>query len=263
MTRGPLEPDVEEVGQLRVHDVVVVRRVHDDDVDGTVLDVIEVVARLAGYGDGRRIRGRSPLDGSEKTAGCVGALRVDQGDEFTDALGGLLYRPVIPNAGGQGSHLRVRPHECEVVTVEDGAHAPGRVVPAPGAIVVVQQGVQRQRKISVGRPMKLVQAARRYVGIQHFAEDFGADAVAEELSGREHVDPPIHAVESVPAIIVRGLTDGLAGHDVERLPFRQLVGELLGDLRRGCRPRPVALGSNGPISRGPGPSSFSSRTRSL
>ena len=50
----PLEPDVEEVRQFRVHDVVVVRGIHDDRVDAGVLDVIEAVAGLAGDRDGRR-----------------------------------------------------------------------------------------------------------------------------------------------------------------------------------------------------------------
>ena len=36
--RRALEPDVEEVRQLRIHDVVVVGRVHHDAVDGCILE---------------------------------------------------------------------------------------------------------------------------------------------------------------------------------------------------------------------------------
>ena len=56
---GPLEPDVEEVGQLRVHDVVVIGRVHDDRVDAAGGEVVEAVAGLAGDGDRRRNGGRN------------------------------------------------------------------------------------------------------------------------------------------------------------------------------------------------------------
>ena len=57
VARGALEPDVEEVAQLRVHDVVVVGRVHDDDIDAGVSHVDERVRRLAQHRDvGSRVR---------------------------------------------------------------------------------------------------------------------------------------------------------------------------------------------------------------
>ena len=54
MPGGPLEPDVEEVRQLGVHDVVVVRRVHDHGVDAVVREMVETVRRFAGDRDRRR-----------------------------------------------------------------------------------------------------------------------------------------------------------------------------------------------------------------
>ena len=54
MAGGALEPDVKEVRQLGVHDVVVIGRVHDHHVDASVLDVVEAVRRLAGDRNGRR-----------------------------------------------------------------------------------------------------------------------------------------------------------------------------------------------------------------
>ena len=91
MAGRALEPDVEEVRQLSVHHVVVVRRVHDDHVDRAVVDVIQVVARHAGDGDGggTRIRAGVSISGVEKTARAGGALRPDQRYELADALGGL------------------------------------------------------------------------------------------------------------------------------------------------------------------------------
>ena len=73
---GALEPDVEEVGQLRVHHVVVVRRIHDDGVHRAVVHVVQVVARLAGDSDGRRLQPRpvARLSDIKETAGACRAL---------------------------------------------------------------------------------------------------------------------------------------------------------------------------------------------
>ena len=53
VTGGAFEPDVEEVRQLGIHDVVIVRRVDDHGVDAAIFDMIEVVARFAGNVDWR------------------------------------------------------------------------------------------------------------------------------------------------------------------------------------------------------------------
>ena len=87
-----LEPDVEEVRQLGVHHVVVVRRIHDDGIDARVIDVVEAVARLAGDGDGRSRgrRRRSRFGHIEQIAGIAGGGGADQAHQFVDTLGGLL-----------------------------------------------------------------------------------------------------------------------------------------------------------------------------
>ncbi len=103
-----LEPDVEEVRQLGVHDVVIVRRIHDDGVDAAVFDVVEAVGGPAGDGDGGR-RGA----GSFEEASVAARFGADQGDELFealglfDALGSLFDGPVVAHSGDQGSHLGV------------------------------------------------------------------------------------------------------------------------------------------------------------
>ncbi len=97
-----LEPDVEEVRQLGVHDVVIVRRIHDDRVDAAVFDVVEAVGGLAGDGDGGR-RGAGPFE----EASVAARFGADQGDELLDALGSLPDGPVVAHSGDQGSHLGV------------------------------------------------------------------------------------------------------------------------------------------------------------
>ena len=54
MAGGALEPDIEEVRQLGVHDIVVIGWVHHHCVDASVLDMVEAVTRLASDGDRRR-----------------------------------------------------------------------------------------------------------------------------------------------------------------------------------------------------------------
>ena len=53
VTGGAFEPDVEEVRQLGIHDVVIIRRVDDHRVDAAILNMIEVVSRFAGNVDWR------------------------------------------------------------------------------------------------------------------------------------------------------------------------------------------------------------------
>ena len=52
--------------------------------------------------------------------------------------------------------------------------------------------------------------------------------MAQELAGREEVTPQRHAVLD-GAVVVADLREPLARHDVERHPFRQLLGEPLPD----------------------------------
>ena len=93
MPSGALEPDIEEVGQLGVHDIVVVGRVHDDHVNAAILDMVKAVARFARDGDRRgRIRWRGAV--VEQIADTV-RVGAHQRDEFLDASGGLFDGPVI------------------------------------------------------------------------------------------------------------------------------------------------------------------------
>ena len=145
-------------------------------------------------------------------------------------LGGFLYGPVVAYASDQRSHLRVGPHECEVVAVEDRPHPASCVVPAPGAVVVVQQGVQCQGQVPVRCLPGVIEAARRRVGLKHRPEDFNADAVAKKLAGREEVSPRVHPIALRLCRLVAG-RDAFARHDVERLPRRQLLCKCLPDGR--------------------------------
>ena len=45
---GAFQPHIEEVRKLRIHHIVVIGRVDHDDIDAAVLDMVEVVAGLAG-----------------------------------------------------------------------------------------------------------------------------------------------------------------------------------------------------------------------
>ena len=71
----------------------------------------------------------------------------------------------------------------------------------------------------------LVQFAVRTVGVEHFAKHLGTRAVAQELAGREQIDPFVHAVHLVAAVIVGQLTDNFDRRDVERFPLGKLLGQ--------------------------------------
>ena len=70
--------------------------------------------------------------------------------------------------------------------VEDGADSPGGIVPASRPIVVVQYGVERQSQIPIRRLSNVGQLPLRPAGVEHFAEDLDAGAVAEKLARRKH-----------------------------------------------------------------------------
>ena len=110
MAGGALEPDIEEVRQLGVHDVVVIGRVHDHRVDAAVCDVVEAVARLAG--DGHRWRREFRRVGIVEQATSV-AFRfgANQRDEFPDAFSGLVDGPVIAQSHDERGHFGVGPLE--------------------------------------------------------------------------------------------------------------------------------------------------------
>ena len=242
MAGGALEPDIEEVRKFGIHDIVVIGRVHDHGVDAAVCDMVEAVAGLAGDRDPRRFPGlEQPL-----------LFGTNQRDEFLDAFGCLVYGPVVAEARDQGRHLRIGPHEREIVPVENGPDPPGGIVPASGAVVVVENGVERQREIPIRRLADIAQRARFPVGLKHLPEDLDARAVAEKLARREQVAPQGHAVAlRLGRFVAVGYP--FARHDVERLPFGQFLRESLRDLGavvvfgpgRAVAPHPLLAGLAG------------------
>ena len=173
---GALEPDVEEVRKLRVHHVVVVGRVHDHRVDAGVGDVIEAVGGFAGDGD-RRWFWR--LLGGLVDEVVVVALRAQEFDEFLDALGSLREGPVVAETSDQWCHLRMRPAKSEIVPVERVGHYFARWHPDRHSRVVVEQLVQGQRQVAIGRLPRFRELASRPIRFKHLPKHFHADAVAE------------------------------------------------------------------------------------
>ena len=143
MAGGALEPDVEEVRQLRIHDVVVVGRVHDHRVDAAVLDVVEAVPWLAGDGDGWRDV-LHVVGTLEQVVRAGVRSQTNQRDQLVDALGGLLDGPVVLDAIDKWRHLCIGPDEREVVAVENVSDASARgSIPVAGPVVIVKQGIDR------------------------------------------------------------------------------------------------------------------------
>ena len=66
-------------------------------------------------------------------------LRMDQVDQFLDALRGLLDSPVVAEADNQRGHLYVRPLEGEIVSIERAGHHFTTDVPMGHARVVVAE----------------------------------------------------------------------------------------------------------------------------
>ena len=75
MAGRAFEPDIKEVRQFGIHNVVVIGGVHHYSVDAAVPDVVEAVAGLAGNRDRRRRIARHRCPGEEIVA-AVG-LRTD------------------------------------------------------------------------------------------------------------------------------------------------------------------------------------------
>ena len=96
--------------------------------------------------------------------------------------------------------------------------------------VVVDQLVHCQRQIPVCGLAHIVQLTRRPVGFKHLAVDFNAGPMTEQLPGREHVAPVRHAVLQGTVVVAR-FGEPLTRNPVQRLPLRQLLGELFPDLR--------------------------------
>ena len=109
--RRPLEPDVEEVGQLGIRDVVVVRRVHYDAIDAGIRQA---------EGIGRAERNLDRAVGSLGLEERLVAVTPDAGklDEFVEGLAGLLDSPVVTQPGNRRGHLTIAPLEGEVVPIE-------------------------------------------------------------------------------------------------------------------------------------------------
>ena len=239
---GALEPDIEEIREFGIHDIVVIGRVHDHGVDAAVCDMVQAVAGLAGNRDPRR------LPGFEQSL----PFGAGQRDELADAFGGLGSGPFVAESRDQGRHLRIGPHEREIVPVENGPDPVDGIAPASGAVVVVENGVERQREIPICRLADIAQRARFPVGLEHLPEDLDARAVAEKLARREQVAPQGHAVALRLGRFV-AVGDTFARHDVERLPFGQFLRKPLRDLGavvvfgpgRAVAPRPLLAGLAG------------------
>ncbi len=111
--------------------------------------------------------------------------------------------------------------------------------------VVVDQLVHCQRQIPVCSLAHIVQLTRRPVGFEHLTVHLHAGAVAEELPGREQVAPVRHAVAMRLTRLV-AVRNPLTRNPVQRLPLRQLLGELFPDLRT-----VVVFGSRGAVAADP------------
>src|SRR5881396_1052141 len=107
MTRGPFQPNVEEVRQLSVHDVGIVRWIHHDGVDAYVIEMNKVVGR--GTADLQRRR-RVPLTQRKLPLRVWGVsrgmrIRLNHFHQLANASRHLLDRPVAAKADDQRSEL--------------------------------------------------------------------------------------------------------------------------------------------------------------
>ena len=95
-------------------------------------------------------------------------------------------------------------------------------VPTSHTRVVIPQLIQRESQVSVRRLFNLCQLAFRLVGVEQFAKDLDARAVAKELARGKQIAPQRHAVLD-GAVVVAYFWEPLARHHVERFPLGQLL----------------------------------------
>ena len=118
----------------------------------------------------------------------------------------------------------MRPAKSEIMSIERVRHHFTGWHPHRHARVVVQQLVQRERQIPIGRPSNVGELAVRTVGVEQLAENLDAGAVAQQLTRREQVAPQRHAVLYGP-VVVADFWKLLARHHIEGFPFGQPFGE--------------------------------------
>ena len=109
-----LEPDIEKVRELRVHDIVIVGRIHDYGVDALSVDVVKMVRWCAGEGD---LALFPAVDEGEQGKAdwsffllfeCFDVdVRVEQGGQFGKTFFSLFKSPVVTKACNQGRHFCV------------------------------------------------------------------------------------------------------------------------------------------------------------
>jgi len=227
----PLEPNVEEVGELGVLDVVVVGRVDADQVDGVVREMREAAGVSLGDTEplDRRATGALP----ERETGRLG-----QPGDAAIGVDHLVDGPVEPLAGGHHRHLGMTPLHAEVVAVERALHHAARDIQPAHPRVVVRQLVDGERQVgddgagAVGRQFRLDLRLQRAQRLHRGTE-------RQELAGGEEVAPAGHAIEAVTSVVVTHLRDLLVGHEAAGQPAWEAAGQLGLGRRRG---RQVGLG---------------------
>ena len=138
-TESALQPYVEEVRQLAIHDVVVVRRVSEHKIDATVLQVVQIGCRGQGEFDGDRVL--APLEDVVGRSGQLPNPLVGVGD--------LLQGPGEEVAGGV--ELTVGPLEGVVVAIEDTPDLATCSIPAREVGVVVDRLAEHHAKVGDDR----------------------------------------------------------------------------------------------------------------
>ena len=211
VAQAAFHPHVEEIRALRVHHVVVIRRVCIDMLDAAVRAMF-------------KIRRAPPPDLDRHVLRLTGEPAAVPARQLRNP--GIGIHHLVQHPGDQIPRrikLGVAPLKTEIVAIERSRYNASSRVPTHHARVIIRCLIKRNTQIRRDRLCPLFVEFLEYL-LADVEEGFEERAHGEKLPRGEQLAPESHAVSARLGCLV-SIGDNVVGHEPLRFPVGQALGE--------------------------------------